>query len=199
MKLLHWFLSWCFRMKEMCLRGEGLCQFLHVFLSTKSLPVYFNVSVNWIQNHICTRKSNNNPHKKWNRTNLRVYSTTNKVIDIWNNISCVKWYMKCFKYWTADLKSSKLWTSQLWTQFKQLRIEAWKSQGFNGVWNRDLAIPVRRSNQLSYEPTDVGSWSCVSSGAYTDRLLVSSNEPVKNGCEVIYEMFHMLNCGFEIK
>jgi len=28
---------------------------------------------------------------------------------------------------------------------------------------------------------------------------VSSNEPVKNGCEVIYEMFHILNCGFEIK
>ena len=25
---------------------------------------------------------------------------------------------------------------------------------------------------------------------------VSSNEPVKNGCEVIYEMFHILNCGF---
>ena len=24
---------------------------------------------------------------------------------------------------------------------------------------RDLAIPVRRSNQLSYEATDVGSWS----------------------------------------
>ena len=28
---------------------------------------------------------------------------------------------------------------------------------------------------------------------------MSSNEPVKNGCEVIYEMFHTLNCGFEIK
>ena len=28
---------------------------------------------------------------------------------------------------------------------------------------------------------------------------VSSNEPVKNGCEVIYEMFHILKCGFEIK
>ena len=27
---------------------------------------------------------------------------------------------------------------------------------------------------------------------------MSSNEPVKNGCEVIYEMFHILNCGFEI-
>ena len=55
---------------------------------------------------------------------------------------------------------------------------------FNGV-----AIPVRRSNQLSYEATDVGSWS-----------FVSSNEPMKNGCEVIlYEMFHILNFGFEIK
>ena len=39
----------------------------------------------------------------------------------------VKWYMKCFIYWTADFKSSKLWSSQLRTQFKQLRIEAWKS------------------------------------------------------------------------
>ena len=28
---------------------------------------------------------------------------------------------------------------------------------------------------------------------------VTSNEPVRNGCEVIYEIFHMLNCGFEIK
>ena len=36
----------------------------------------------------------------------------------------VKWYMKGFIYWTADLKSSKLWSSQLWTQFKQLRIES---------------------------------------------------------------------------
>ena len=36
----------------------------------------------------------------------------------------VRWYMKCFIYWTADLKSSKLWSSQLWTQFKQLHKEA---------------------------------------------------------------------------
>ena len=45
---------------------------------------------------------------------------------------------------------------------------------------------VRPCNQLSYEATDVESWS-----------LVSSNEPVMNGCELIYEMFHILNCGFE--
>ena len=28
---------------------------------------------------------------------------------------------------------------------------------------------------------------------------MSSSDPVRNGCEVIYEIFHMLNCGFEIK
>ena len=41
----------------------------------------------------------------------------------------------------------------------QVRIEAWKIQNFNGVWTCDLAIPVRHSNQLGYEATDVGSWS----------------------------------------
>ena len=44
------------------------------------------------------------------------YSRQNKIIDN------VKWYMKCFIYRIADVKSSKLWSSQLWTQFKQLRI-----------------------------------------------------------------------------
>ena len=48
----------------------------------------------------------------------------------------------------------KLWSSQLWTQFLQLRREAWNIQDFNGIWTRDLAIPVRRSNQLSYEATE---------------------------------------------
>ena len=65
----------------------------------------------------------------------------------------VKWYMKRFIYWTADLKSSKPWSSQFLTQFKHLRTEAWNSQDFNGVWTRDLAVPMRRSNQLSYEAT----------------------------------------------
>ena len=46
-------------------------------------------------------------------------------------------------------------------QFLQLRREAWKIQDFNGVWTRDLAILVQRTNQLSYEATDVGSWSFV--------------------------------------
>ena len=73
-------------------------------------------------------------------------------------------------------------------EFKQLRIEAWKNQDYNGVWTRDLAIPLRLSNELSYEATVVANWS-----------FVSSNEPVKNGCEVTYEMFRILNCGFEIK
>ena len=57
-------------------------------------------------------------------------------------------------------------------------IEAWKIQDFNGVWTRDFAIPMRRSNQLSYEATDVVSWS-----------FVGSNEPVRNECEVIMKYF----------
>ena len=47
-------------------------------------------------------------------------------------------------------------------------------------------VTLRGSNQLSYEATDVGSWS-----------FVSFNEPVRNGCEVICEIFHMLNCVFQ--
>ena len=54
------------------------------------------------------------------------------------------------------MKSNEEWSSQLWTQFMQLRKKAEKKniQEFNGIWTRDLAIPVRRSNQLSYEATD---------------------------------------------
>ena len=37
-------------------------------------------------------------------------------------------------------------------QFKQLRVEAWKSQDFNGVWTRDLAIPVRRPRDTGATP-----------------------------------------------
>ena len=52
----------------------------------------------------------------------------------------------------------KLWSSQLWAQFLQLRREAWKIQDFNRVWTRDLAIPVRRSNQLSaMKPLTLGA------------------------------------------
>ena len=62
-----------------------------------------------------------------------------------------------------------------------------KNSGLQQGLTRDIAILVRRSNQLSYEATDVGSWS-----------FVSSNEPMRNECEVIYEMF-ILSSGFEIR
>ena len=50
-----------------------------------------------------------------------------------------------------------------------------------GLYTRDLAMPVRRSNQLSYEAADVGSWS-----------FVGSPVPVKNESmnEMKYEMNH---------
>ena len=82
--------------------------------------------------------------------------------------------MKRIIYELRILNQVKLWSSQLWTQFLQLRKEAWKIQDFNGVWTRDLAILVRRSNQLRYEATDVGSWS-----------FVGSNVPVRNESTMI--------------
>ena len=42
---------------------------------------------------------------------------------------------------TAEMKLNEEWSSQLWTRFMQLHKKAEK-------------IPVRRSNQLSYEATD---------------------------------------------
>ena len=63
----------------------------------------------------------------------------------------------------------------------QLCKEAWKKiQDFNGVWTRDLAILVRRSNQLSYEATDVGSRSIV--GSYVLVKVKNAYDCVHN-CE----------------
>ena len=68
----------------------------------------------------------------------------------------------------------KKWSSQ-WTQFMQLRKEAWKKiQDFNGVWTRDLAITDAMLYQLSYEATDVGSRSIV--GSYVPVKEVSVND-----------------------
>ena len=53
--------------------------------------------------------------------------------------------------------------SQWWAQISIASRILKIFQDFNGIWTRDLAIPVRCSNQLSYEATDVGSWSLLSS------------------------------------
>ena len=58
----------------------------------------------------------------------------------------------------AVMTSSHLWVLRSpWAIYVIVYIEAWKSQHFNRVWTRDLVIPVWRSNQLSYEGTDIGS------------------------------------------
>ena len=61
----------------------------------------------------------------WNVENTYFIS---RMFIMWSDIWNEKWYMKHFIYWTADLKSSKPWSSQFWTQFKQLRTEAWKNE-----------------------------------------------------------------------
>ena len=59
---------------------------------------------------------------------LTLKITSAQVVE--TSINNVNLYIKYFIYWTADVKSCKLWSSQLWMQFMQLRMEAWKSQDF---------------------------------------------------------------------
>ena len=51
-------------------------------------------------------------------------------------------------------------------------------------------MPLRRSNQLSYEATDVGSFSFV--GSYLPVMNESTNE-------MIYEINHIMNCEYVIQ
>ena len=100
------------------------------------------------------------------------------VNGIWN-----KSYLNC-----GNEMKVKKWSSQ-WTQFMQLRKEAWKKiQDFNGVWTRDLAITGAMLYQLSYEATDVGSRSIV--GSYDSVKEMSVND--------IWNKSYM-NCGNEMK
>ena len=54
-------------------------------------------------------------------------------------------------------------------------------QDFNGLGTRELAIPVRCSNQLSYEATDVWSWSMICS--YVPEKEMNVND--------VYEIHHI--------
>ena len=55
--------------------------------------------------------------------------------------------------------SNEEWSSQLWTQFMQLCKEDWKKiQDFNGVWTRDLAIPVHEATDVEGRPIVAGSY-----------------------------------------
>ena len=69
-------------------------------------------------------------------------------------------------------------------------IEAWKIQDFIRVWTSDFTIPVRRSNQLSYETTDTGSWLVSRGHGFKPgwrseffRLLYTQLHKLRNNCK----------------
>ena len=81
----------------------------------------------------------------------------------------------------------KKWSLQ-WTQFMQLRKEAWKNSGLQrglNPWPRDTGAMLY---QLSYEATDVGS-----------RSIVGSYVPVKEMSVMIYEINHIWTAGMKWK
>ena len=74
----------------------------------------------------------------------------------------------------------KKWSSQ-WTQFIQLRKEAWNQiQDFNGIWTHDLAIPVRCSTNWALKPLTLGA------GQLWVRMF-----PWKKWVLMIYEINHI--------
>ena len=79
--------------------------------------------------------------------------------------------------------------SQWWGQISIASRSLKHFQDFNGIWTGDVAIPVRCSNQLSYEATDVGSWSLLSS-----QLPVISNYEWK-----IYMKYIIYYCTASMK
>ena len=86
------------------------------------------------------------------------------------------------------MKSNEEWSSQSWTQFKQLRKKPEKkNQDLNGIWTRDFAIPVWRSNQLSYEATD-------------NVLIVPLfSNPENNGLHSVYSLHFLISTNLYIK
>ena len=67
-------------------------------------------------------------------------------------------------------------------QFMQLSIKKPEIVGTS----TGFELVIRR--QLNYEATDVGSWS-----------FMGCQEPVRNECKVICEIFQILQCGCEMR
>ena len=49
------------------------------------------------------------------------------------------------------------WASQLWTQFKELRIETWKSEDFNGVWTSASRYQCNALTNWAMKPLTLGA------------------------------------------
>ena len=79
----------------------------------------------------------------------------------------------------------KKWSSQ-WTQFMQLREEAWKYS--NGDWTRDLAIPVRCSTSWAMKPLTLGA------GQFWVHIF-----PWKKWVLMIYEINHIWTADMKWK
>ena len=62
-----------------------------------------------------------------------------------------------------NLLASQRWNDHIWNCGYEIKWSYDPRSYERKFWTRDLAIPVWHSNQLSYEATEVGSWSFVGS------------------------------------
>ena len=108
----------------------------------------------------------------WPRdTGAMLYQLSYEVTDVGSR-SIVGSYVPVKEMSVNEMKMKK-WLLQ-WTQFMQLRKEAWKNSGLQrglNPWPRDTGAMLY---QLSYEATDVGSSSIV--GSYVPVKEMSVND-----------------------
>ena len=74
----------------------------------------------------------------WQKKKIMYFHFT-KLWSLW----MMKWYMKYIIYWTADVKSNKLWSMQLWMQFLQLHIVVPNFSGFHMQLQKITFITAR--------------------------------------------------------
>ena len=107
------------------------------------------------------------------------------------NLKDIMWFIKAKRNKLLNAKKGNRWARFSKVSNWHLKPENQISHEVNlwssGDWPRDLAIPVRYSNQLSYEATDVGSWSILGSDAPVKDMKVNN----------AYEGNHMWNADMK--
>ena len=105
---------------------------------TRDLAIPVRCSTNWAMKPLMLGAGQLWVHMfPWKKLVLMIYEI--------NHMNCVN-----------EMKMKK--RSSKWTQFMQLRKEAWKKiQEFNGVWTSDLAILVRCSTNWATKPLTLGA------------------------------------------
>ena len=90
---------------------------------------------------------------KWSKNSDIDMTSVKWFLFVTPNVYSYQYYVNC-----RHTNEVKMWSSQLWLQFKQSQIKPKKCfQGFNGIRARGLCVSAAVLHQRSYEDPYVGS------------------------------------------